>query len=136
MKLFLSQNIYQNLRTCTRLEFFTSKFMSICNDINLLILLSGCICLNPRSTHQHNLYCLNKRNIFKTIGLHFIHLNTDSLLPRLEKFLIIAKSTNVAIIGISNLNQMNLYLNLRFELVTIKFSGVIEAKTEEVQLVT
>ena len=104
MKLFLSQNIYQNLRTCTRLEFFTSKFMSICNDINLLILLSGCICLNPRSTHQHNLYCLNKRNIFKTIGLHFIHLSTDSLLPRLEKFLIIAKSTNVAIIGVSNLN--------------------------------
>ena len=136
MKLFLSQNIYQNLRTCTRLEFFTSKFMSICNDTNLLILLSGCICLNPRSTHQHNLYCLNKRNIFKTIGLHFIHLNTDSLLPRLEKFLIIAKSTNVAIIGVSNLNQMNLYLNLRFELVTIKFSGVIEANTEEVQLVT
>ena len=109
MKLFLSQNIYQNLRTCTRLEFFTSKFMSICNDIsdfniNLLILLSGCICLNPRSTHQHNLYCLNKRNIFKTIGLYFIRLNTDSLLPRLEKFLIIAKSTNVAIIGVSNLN--------------------------------
>ena len=40
-------------------------------------------------------------NIFKTRGLHFIHLNIHSLLPKIEEFWIIAKSTNTAIIGIS-----------------------------------
>ena len=68
---------------------------------NLLILLSSDISLNPEPTHQHKLKCLNKWNIFKTRGLHFIHLSINSLLPKMEELRIIAKSTDTAIIGIN-----------------------------------
>ena len=40
-------------------------------------------------------------NIFKTRGLHFIYLNTHSLLPKIEEFWIKAKPTNAAILSIS-----------------------------------
>ena len=68
---------------------------------HLLILLSGDISLNPGPTHQHKLQCLNEWNIFKSRGLHFIHLIINSLLPKIEELRIIAKSTNATIIGIS-----------------------------------
>ena len=66
---------------------------------HLLILLSDDISLNPEPT--------NEWNIFKTRGLHFIHLNINSLLPKIEELRIIAKSTDTAIIGIneSKLNE-------------------------------
>ena len=57
--------------------------------------------LNLGSNHQHKLQCLNEWNIFKSRGLHFIHININSLLPKIEELRIIAKSTNAAIIGIS-----------------------------------
>ena len=60
---------------------------------HLLILLSGDISLNLGRTHQWN--------IFELRGLHFIHLNISSLLPKIEELRIIVKSTNAAIIGIS-----------------------------------
>ena len=47
---------------------------------------------------------------------------------------IIGKSTNAELKVSVNLNYMNQYWNLRFELMTIKFFGVIETETEEVQL--
>ena len=63
----------------------------------LLILLSDNISLNLGPNHQHKLQCLNEWNIFKSRGLHFIHLNINSLLPKNEEHRIIAKSTNAAI---------------------------------------
>ena len=71
------------------------------SNFHLLILLFGDISLNPGPNHQHKLQCLNKWNIFKSRGLHFIHLNISSLLQKIEEVQIIAKSTNAAIIGIS-----------------------------------
>ena len=44
---------------------------------------------------------MSKWNILKSRGLHFIHLNINSLLPKIEGARIIAKSTNAAIIRIS-----------------------------------
>ena len=67
----------------------------------MLILLSGDISLNPGPNHQHKLQCLNKLNLFKSRDLHFIYLNINGLLPKIKKLRIIAKSTNAAIIGIS-----------------------------------
>ena len=67
----------------------------------LLILLSGDISLNPGPNHQHKPQCLNEWNIFKSRGLHFIHLSINSLLTKIEELRIIAKPTNAAIIGIS-----------------------------------
>ena len=59
------------------------------------------ISLNLGANPQHKLQCLNKWNIFKSRGLHFIHLNINSFLPKIEELPITAKSTNAAIIGIS-----------------------------------
>ena len=67
----------------------------------LLILLSGGISLNPGPNYQHKLQCLNEWYIFKSRGLHFIHLSINSLLLKIEELRVVAKSTNSAIIGIS-----------------------------------
>ena len=122
-----SSDFFNDVRTCTRSGFFVSEFMNSCDDFqflvtqmnsafysvskleyrnlnsyfHLLILLSGDISLNPGSNHQHKLQCLNEWNIFKSRGLHFIHLNINSLSPKIEKLRIIAKSTNAVITGIS-----------------------------------
>ena len=122
-----SSDFFNKARSCSRSDFFRSKFKNICDNFqfsltrmnstfysvsklkyrnlnsffNLLILLSGDISLNPRPNHQHKLQYLNKWNIFKSRGLHFIYLDINSLLPKVEEFRIIANSTNAAIIGIS-----------------------------------
>ena len=122
-----SSDFFNDVRTCTRSEVLAFEFMNMCDDfeflatrmnstfysvsklkyrnlnsyVHLLIILSGDISLNPGPTHQHKLQCLNEWNIFKSRGLHFIHLNINSLLPKIEELRIIAKSTNAAIIGIS-----------------------------------
>ena len=66
----------------------------------LLLLLSGYISLNPGPIHQGTLQCSNELDVFKNRGLHFIHLNINSLLPKIEKLRFITKSTNAAVIGI------------------------------------
>ena len=118
-----SSDFFNDVRTCTRSEFFAFEFMNTCDyfqflvtrmnstlysvsklkyrnlnsSFHLLILLSGDISLNPGPTHQHKLQCLNEWTIFKSRGLHFI----NSLLPKIEELRVIAKSTNAAIMGIS-----------------------------------
>ena len=123
-----SSDLFNKIRTCTRSDFFASEFMNICDyfqflvtqmnstfysvsklkyrNLNsfffhLLILLSGDISLNPGPNHQHKLQCLNKWNIFESRSLQFIHLNINSLLPKIEELWIIAKSTNAVIIDTS-----------------------------------
>ena len=66
----------------------------------MLLLLSGDISLNPGPFHQGTQQCSNEWNVFKNRGLHFIHLNINSLLPKIEELRFIAKSTNAAVIGI------------------------------------
>ena len=66
----------------------------------MLLLLSGDISLNLGSVHQDTLQCSNEWNVSKDRGLHFIHLNMNSLLPKIEELRYIAKSTNAAVIGI------------------------------------
>ena len=114
------------IRRCSRYEFFTSGFIDTCEDIqslitqltinhysisklkcqnlksfsHLLLLFSGDISLNPGPVHQDTLECLNEWNVFKNRGLHFIHLNINSLLPKIDELCYIAKSTNPALIGI------------------------------------
>ena len=92
-----SSDFFNDVRTCTRPEFFAFEFMNMCDDLqflvtrmnstfysvsklkyrnlnsyfHLLILLSGDISLNPGPTHQNKVQCLNEWNIFKSRGLHF-----------------------------------------------------------------
>ena len=49
----------------------------------LLIILSGGISLNPGAVCKHQKLNTTERNIFKTKGLHLMHLNINSLLPNI-----------------------------------------------------
>ena len=65
-----------------------------------LLLLSGDISLNPGPNQIYQL----KNEIwspFKKRGLHFLHININSLLPKIDELRSIAGKTNAAIIGIS-----------------------------------
>ena len=120
-------DFFNDVRTCIKSEFFASEFMNICGDFQflvtqmnsafysvskleysnldlsfyLLILLSGDMSLNSGPNHQHKLQCLNKWNILKSRDLHFIHLNINSLSPKIEELQVIDKSANATVIGIS-----------------------------------
>ena len=98
---------HQETISCSRYEFFTPDFIDTYEDIqslltqltinhsisklkyqNLnsfshLVLLSVDTSLNPGPVHQDKLQCLNEWNVFKNIGLHFIHLKINSLLPKI-----------------------------------------------------
>ena len=114
------------IRSCSKHEFFTFDYIDTCENSQLLetqlttnhfsisklkyenlnsfsrllLLLSGNISLNPDPVQQGTLQCLNEWNVFKNRGLHFIQLNINSLLPKIEEFCFIAKSTNAAVLGI------------------------------------
>ena len=66
----------------------------------MLLLFSGDISLNPDTVHQDTRQCSNEWNVFKKKGLRFIHLNINSLLPKIEELRYIARSANDAVIGI------------------------------------
>ena len=117
---------HEAIRSCSKHEFFTFDYIDTCENIQLLgtqltishfsisklkyknlnsfsqllSLLSGDISLNPGPVDQVTLQCLNEWNVFKNRALHFIHLNINSLLSKIEEFHFIAKSTNAAIINI------------------------------------
>ena len=60
----------------------------------MLLLLSGDINLNPCLIHESTEW-----NVFQNRGIHFIDLNINSLLSKIEELRFSAKSTNAAVIG-------------------------------------
>ena len=76
------------------------KYKNLNSFSQLLLLLTGDISLNSGPVHQGTLQCSYEWNIFKNRGLHFIHLNINSFLPKIEELHFIAKSTNAAVTGI------------------------------------
>ena len=59
---------------------------------SLLLLLSGDISLNPGLPHNNQLQTQSEWSVFNSRGLHFIHINVNSLLPKIDE---------LAVIGIS-----------------------------------
>ena len=93
----------QSLGTHLTIDHFSIsklKYKTLNSFSQLLLLPSGNISLTPAAIHQGTLQCWNEWNVFKNRGLHFIHLNINSLLPKIEELHFIAKSTNAAVIGI------------------------------------
>ena len=76
------------------------KYENLNSFSQLFLLLSGDITLNPGPIHQGTLQCSNEWNFYKNRGLHFTHLNINSLLSKIKELRFIAKSTNAAVIGI------------------------------------
>ena len=62
------------------------KHQNLDSFSHLLLFLSGDISLNPSFVLQDTMQCWNEWNIFKNRGLHFIHLNINSFLSKLEEF--------------------------------------------------
>ena len=72
-------------------------------------------------------------NIWETLnkkGLHFLHINTNSLLPKIDELKCMANETNAAIIGIpeSKLDHTVLILKLTFH-------GMIFSDMTEIEMV-
>ena len=81
------------LLICTRNQFFC-QFHSLC-----IVILTRIVDPGP----FHNLQPLDQNgwNIFKHRGLRFLHLNVNSLLPKIDELRHIARLTIAAVIGIS-----------------------------------
>ena len=67
-----------------------------------MLLLSSGINLNPGTPHNSQIDGLSW-NVFDKKGLHFLHINVNSLLPKIEKIRLIAKKSKVTVIGIETI---------------------------------
>ena len=114
----------QNLKDCRKKYFFTIETINVSNCISeqfletnlcflylskircrkysgffqLLLLLSGDINPNPgpRDSDSNKMW-----EPFVKKGLHFIHVNINSLLPKIDELRSIAQKSNAAVIGIT-----------------------------------
>ena len=55
-------------------------------------------------------------NIFQKRGMHFIHLNINSLLPKIDEIRYVAKLTNATVIGLSETKLDNTVLSSELEI--------------------
>ena len=69
--------------------------------LRILLLLSGDISLNPGPVYNNQSLHSNEWNVFRSKGIHLIHLNVNSLLPKIDEIRYIAERTKAAVIGIT-----------------------------------
>ena len=92
---------HSKLRLCTIKEFFLIESIKICDNLkneNRYLCLQV-NCLDKIKCHKnHFLYLklilLQNWKIFRNRGLHFIHLNINSLLPTIDELREIVKISN------------------------------------------
>ena len=83
-------------------EIFTKfKYRNKDSFFKLLLFFSADIILNPGPSHINQTSDNNEWDVFKARGLHFIHININSLLPKIEELRRIACQSKAAVIGIS-----------------------------------
>ena len=77
--------------------------------LKLVLLLSGNISLNPRPIQNNHL----KENwkTFRNSGLHFIHLNINRLLPKIDELREVVKISNPMVTGITETKIDNLIVD-------------------------
>ena len=124
------------VKICNETQFFTPEYTTACVTLDnlclnyslklftisnskrlnnksfycILLLLSGDISLNLGP--KNNLQPLNSNewNVFKLKGLHLIHVNINSFLPKIDELRDIANSSNTTVIGSSE-SKLNLFFN-------------------------
>ena len=77
-----------------------NKCINQAKQFTLILLLSGGISLNPGPPHNSQIDRLSL-NVFDRKGLHFLHINVNSLLPKIEEVRFIAKNSKATVIGIT-----------------------------------
>ena len=63
--------------------------------------------------------------IFQNWGMHFIHLNKNSLLPKIDEIRYIVKLTNAAVIGLSETKLDNIILSSELKIEGYVWTGKI-----------
>ena len=99
-----------NLLTFSKIKHKKNPFL-----FQHLLLLSGDISLNPG---PHQGYQLNNETWtpFKMRGLHFLHININSRLPKIEELRSIAEKSKAAVIGISETKLDKSILNSEIDI--------------------
>ena len=98
--------------------------------LRILLILSGYISLNPGPVYNNQSLHSNEWNVFRSKGIHLIHLNINSLLPKIDEIPYIAERTKAAAIGISNISYVqknffpNVIENIFFEILLPKTTPV------------
>ena len=120
--------VYNNVKLCNRLQFYSPDYIRTCKELNkacllsqfsiltisklkainnnksfcrLILILSGDISLNPGPVYNHHPPNLKEWDKFKIKGLHLLHLNINSLLPKIDKLRYMVNLSNAAVIGIT-----------------------------------
>ena len=75
------------------------------------------LCLqNTNSLGCHKAHANCKWKVFKKKGLHILHLNIESLQPKIDEIRFIAKQSNASIIGISESKLDSFILNSELDI--------------------
>ena len=62
---------------------------------------SGDISLNPGPVYNNQSLYSNEWNVYRSKGIHLIHLNIKSLLPKIDEIRHIAERTKAAVTGMT-----------------------------------
>ena len=111
MKYFNHSEAYVCIKTCSQSHLFTNESINTCENVetfclyydffflpifkfpyrsfspyfNILLLLSGDTSLNAGPFHKDKLQFQSEWSIFNSRELHFIHLNVNSLSPKIDE---------------------------------------------------
>ena len=77
------------------------KRMNYKSFLGILLILSGDISLNPGPVYNNQSLHSNEWNVFRSKGIHLIHLNVNSLFPKIDEIRYIAERTKAAVTGIT-----------------------------------
>ena len=82
----------------------------------MILILSDEINLNPARDYNHHPPNLKERDIFKISGFHLLHVNINSLLPKIDELRYAAKLINAAVRGIIELKLDNKILDSEIQI--------------------
>ena len=69
--------------------------------LRILPAFSGDISLNPGPVYNNQSLYSNEWNVYRSKGIHLIHLNIKSLLPKIDEIRHIAERTKAAVTGMT-----------------------------------
>ena len=78
----------------------------------ILLILSGDISLNPEPFSNNQSLHSNEWNVFRSKGIHLIHLNVNSLLPNIDEICYRAERTKAPVIGITESKLHKSYFSI------------------------
>ena len=80
--------------------------------IHIWLILSGDITLNPGPVYNNQSLDVNEWNVFRSKGIHLIHLNVNSLLPNIDEICYRAERTKAPVIGITESKLHKSYFSI------------------------